>query len=75
MVQRLAAVLGSLDENAEVLHHLVLPGKVLEAQRAQRLFEVAVWRTTLSFPQWKRGIVYFIHSFTSSRLMSPLTMA
>ena len=40
VVQRFAAVFGSLDKDAEVLHHLVLSGKVCEVERTQRLLEV-----------------------------------
>ena len=40
MIQRLAAIAGSLHEDLQVLHHLRLSRKILKVQRAQGILEV-----------------------------------
>ena len=42
VVQRFAAVFGRLDKDAQVVHHLLLSAEVLEGQRSQGVFKVAV---------------------------------
>ena len=42
MVQRLATQAGRLDEDAQVVHHLVLAAEVLETQGAQHVLHVAL---------------------------------
>ena len=40
MIERLTTIFGSLDEDAQVLHHLQLSAEVLEAQWSQGVLEV-----------------------------------
>ena len=42
VVERLAAVLGRLDEHFQVFHHLLLPTEVAELQGAQGVLELAL---------------------------------
>ena len=40
MVERFATEFGGLDEHLEILHHLLLPTEIVEAQRSQRILEI-----------------------------------
>ena len=48
MVKRLAAVLGSLDEHAQVLSHALLATVVIERARTQRAIDLEVVRGQLA---------------------------
>ena len=42
MVEWLSAIFRSLDKHLKVLHHLLLSGEVLEAQRAERILKLTL---------------------------------
>jgi hypothetical protein len=44
MVEGLAPVLGSLDENFQVFHHLQLSAEIPELERTQGILELALGR-------------------------------
>ena len=70
MVERLTAILGSLYEDAQVIHHLLLAAEVAEAERAECILKVLLAR--LTFPS---DVEVFFHYSVSFLLYTLLYIA
>ena len=71
VVKRLATVFRSVNEHAEVLHHLLLAAEIVEVQRAQSLLKLFLGRAG-AFPVYVKVFCHIAYKITKSCLKSQI---